>query len=90
MDQNEQFSFAFPKSPKKFPFMVNDSANVIAVYTVLCILRSMKKQVCLESMLEYMDKYLSKIEENNPKLRNAVIKVVSTINIERIYKDAML
>ena len=90
MKSNEQFSFEFSKFPTKFPFMVNDSANVIAVYTVLCILRSMKGEVCLEAMLEYMQKYLAVIERYNPRLQNAVAKVISTINIEKIYKDAML
>ena len=82
--------FEFSKSPQKFPLMVTDSSNMIAVYTVLCILRSMKKQVCLEATLEYMDKYLVTVEKHNPRLRSAVSKVVSTINVEKIYKDAML
>jgi hypothetical protein len=89
MESQESFSFEFPKIPQKFPFMVNDSANMIAVYTVMCILRSMKTQVCLEAMLEYMEKYLMVVERHNPRLQNAVMKVISTINIEKIYKDAM-
>jgi hypothetical protein len=90
MNPEESFSFEFPKSPRKFPFMVTDSTNMIAVYTVLCILRNMKEQICLEAMLEYMEKYLMAVERHNPRLRNAVLKVISTIDIEKIYKDAML
>ena len=70
--------------------MLNDSANSIAVYTVLCILRSMRKQLCLEAMLEYMEEYLVTIERNNPMLKDAVSKAISMVSVKRIYKDAML
>ena len=89
MKSNEQFSFEFPKSPRRFPLLLTDSAKTISVYTVLCILRSMKEQVCLEAMLEYVEAYLTMIERHNPRLRNAVLKVISAINIEKMYKDAM-
>ncbi|MCK5013301.1 MAG: hypothetical protein KAS66_05745 [Candidatus Omnitrophica bacterium] len=90
MESNEQYHFKFSKSPKKFPRMLNDSANSIAVYTVLCILRRMRKQLCLEAMIEYMDEYLLTIEESNPQLREAVLKALSMVSIKKIYKDAML
>ena len=44
----------------------------------------------MKRVLEYMDKYLSTVEKYNPRLRNAVLKVVSTINVEKVYRDAML
>ena len=90
MESNEQYHFKFSNSPKKFPRMLNDSANSIAVYTVLCILRRMRKQLCLEAMIEYMDEYLLTIEESNPQLREAVLKALSMVSIKKIYKDAML
>ena len=90
MESNEQYHFKFSKSQKKFPRMLNDSANSIAVYTVLCILRSMRKQLCLEAMIEYMDEYLLTIEGSNPQLREAVSKALSMVSIKKIYKDAML
>ena len=89
MKSNEQFCFEFSKSQKEFPSMVTGPANSIAVFTVLCILRSMRKELSLEAMLEYMEKYLVTVEKYNPQLKNAVRKVISTINIEKIYKDAM-
>ena len=90
MESNEQYNFNFSKSQKKFPRMLNDSANSIAVYTVLCILRGMRMQLCLEAMLEYMEEYLVTIERNNPMLKDAVLKAISMISIKKIYKDAML
>ena len=69
--------------------MVNDSGNAIAVYTVLCILRRMGQQVCLEGMLEYMRRYLEAVEKDNPKLKKAVEQAVSTVDVKKIYKDAL-
>ena len=90
MEPNEQYHFKFSKSPKKFPHMFNDSAHSITVYTVFCILRGMRTQLCLEAMLEYMEEYLAAVEVNNPLLKEAVSKALAMINIKKIYKDAML
>ena len=90
MESNGQFSFKFSKSPKKFPQMLTNSANSVAVYTVLCILRGMRTQLCLEAMLEYMEEYLVTIERNNPALKEAVIKALSMVSVKKIYKDAIL
>jgi hypothetical protein len=90
MQSNEQFNFESPKSPKKFPQMLTDPAHSIAVYTILCVLRGMKTQLCLEAMLEYMDEYLQTVEKHNPKLKNAVSVAMSRVSIKQIYKDAML
>lgn len=86
MRTNEPFNFEFSKSPR----MLKDPTNLIAVYTVLCVLRCMKTQLCLEAMLEYMEEYLEVIERHNPKLKRAVSKAMSKTSIEKIYKDAML
>ena len=90
MRSNEQFRFDFSKTCKKFPRMLTDSTNSVAVYTVLCVLRCMKTQLCLEAMLEYMEEYLKIIEKHNPILKDAASRAMSRINIEKIYKDAML
>lgn len=49
-------------SDSKFQNMFTNSANSIAIYTVLCILRRMKREVGLEAMLEYLDKYLGPLK----------------------------
>ena len=89
MEANGQYNFKFVKSSKKFPRLLNDSANSVAVYTVFCILRGMRAQLCLEAMLEYMEEYLAIIEKNNPLLKQAVSKALSMISIKKIYEDAM-
>jgi len=89
MKPSEQFRSELPKSSKRFPHMLADSANSIAVYTVLCILRGMKTQLGLGAMLEYMEEYLATIEKHNPKLKGAVLKAMSMMSIEKIYKEAI-
>ncbi|MBN1869072.1 MAG: hypothetical protein JW847_00630 [Candidatus Omnitrophica bacterium] len=78
------------KSAKKFPRMFNNASNFIAVYTVFCILRIMREQLCLEAMLDYMGTYLKIVESNNPLLKESVFKALSMISIKKIYEDAML
>jgi hypothetical protein len=90
MESNKQYNFEFLKSTKKFPKMFNDSSNAISIYTVFCILRSMRKQLCLEAMLEYMEEYLLTIERNNPQLKEAVLKAISMVSVKKMYKDAIL
>ena len=90
MRTGEDPHFEFSKLPKKFPrIMLNDPTKSIAVYSVLFILRSMRKELSLEAMLEYMEAYLKTIETRNPVLKEAVLKTVEKIGIEKIYKDAM-
>lgn len=59
----------------------------IATYTILCILRQMKKDVGLEAMLDYLDHYLLTIEKHNPKLKLAVEKALTIMDVEKIYKE---
>jgi len=88
MKSNEQFNCEHPNFPKKFPPVLVNSANTLAVYTVLCILRSMREDLGLEAMLEYTGKYLETMERCNPKLKHAVSQVISKLNVEKIYKEA--
>ncbi len=69
--------------------MFTNSANSIAIYTVLCILRRMKREVGLEAMLEYLDKYLGAIEAHNPRLKQAVAKALGMMSVEKMYREAM-
>jgi len=51
MNSNErsESSAKIPRPP--FPDIFTNSANSIAIYTVLCILRRMKREVGLEAMM---------------------------------------
>ena len=62
----------------------------VSLYTTLRVLNAMKKEMGLEVMLEYLDKYLEMIEQHNPKLKMAVTKALSMLNVAKIYKDACL
>ena len=90
MGSNEQYYFEFLGFPKKFPSMLNNSSHLIAVYTVFCLLRGMRGELCLEAMLEYMEEYMQTVEKGSPLLKESVLKALSRINIKKIYKDAML
>ncbi|MBI3618298.1 MAG: hypothetical protein HY210_08840 [Candidatus Omnitrophica bacterium] len=89
MDTNErsESSAKIPRQP--FPNIFTSSVNSIAIYTVLCILRRMKREVGLEAMLEYLDKYLGAIETHNPQLKHAVAKALSLMSVEKMYREAM-
>ena len=69
-------------------FFSND--KLVTVYTVLAILKTIKEDLSLEAMLEYLEKYLSAIETYNPRFKLAVKKALSLVDIEKIYKDMML
>lgn len=66
------------------------NSNLVALYTTLMVLNRIKAEIGLEAMLEYLDKYLLTIETHNPRFKSAVLKALSLINIEKIYKDMML
>lgn len=89
MDTNErsESNAKIPRQP--FPNIFTNSANSIAIYTVLCILRRMKREVGLEAMLEYLDKYLGIIETHNPQLKQAVAKALGMMSVEKMYREAM-
>ena len=63
--------------------------HTVAIYTIMVILRLMKDRFGLEAMLEYISQYTAVIEKNNPQFQEAVLKAVSLMNIETLYKKAM-
>ncbi len=69
--------------------MLMNPGNMIAVYTVLGILKEMRRQLGLEAMLEYMDRYVSAIEDRNPELKQAVTKAITMMKVEKMYREAM-
>ena len=89
MDTNErsESNAKIPRQP--FQNIFTTSVNSIAIYTVLCILRRMKREVGLEAMLEYLDKYLGTIEAHNPQLKSAVEKALGMMSVEKMYREAM-
>ena len=89
MEPNDQFQFGFSNNPKETPAAFSNPSQSVAVYTVLCILRSMRNDLCLEAMVDYMEQYLKVIERHNPRLKRAVSIAMLRVDIEKIYKDAM-
>ena len=78
-----------PQVPKTDspPFLSPD--NVVAIYTVLAILRRMKLCLSIEAMLEYMDAYLSVLEKNNQDFKMTVTRVLEVLNVEKMYRDVI-
>ena len=76
----------YPPNPARPPFLSPD--NIIAVYTTLVLLRRMRRQLGMEAMLEYMDAYLTMIEKTNPRLRKVVALILSSMNLDAMYKEA--
>ena len=74
--------------PNQFPNFFTRKDNSIAIYTAMRILRSMKKELGIEAMHDYLDGYVRTVDQHNPKLSLAVTKALSLINVEKIYKDA--
>ncbi len=63
--------------------------NWIIIYTVVCILNKMRKQLGLEAMLEYLEKFQVSIEAHNPKLKEAVAQALLLMPVEKMYRDAI-
>lgn len=63
--------------------------NVIAVYTVLTVLLKMRRDLGLEAMMEYIDKYLVVMEMSNPEMKRAVGLALGFVDVREIYNEAM-
>ncbi len=63
--------------------------SIITVYTILFILLEMRKQLGLEAMLEYLEKYITLLEKNNPNMKQAVSHASKYLSIHKIYCEAM-
>ncbi len=63
--------------------------SVTAVYTGMSILMKMKKELGKDAMLAYMDKYLSFTEENNLFLQSAVLRALSSVDVQKMHREAM-
>ncbi len=89
MNPNERSESGAKIPHQPFSNIFTTSVNSVAIYTVLCILRRMKREIGLEAMLEYLDKYLGAIETHNPQLKQAVAKALGMMSVERMYREAM-
>ena len=89
MDQHENLNDASKRNLPQTPELAFSASNTIAVYTVLCLLLKMRANLGLEAMLEYIGKYLAAVEEQSPKLKEAVAKALKIVNIEKIYLDVV-
>jgi hypothetical protein len=89
MEFDSSFENFSPKAPKTNspPFL--RSENVVAIFTVLAILRRMRSTLGIEAMIEYMEKYLVMIEKRNPDFKLAVTRVLEVMNVEKMYRDVM-
>jgi len=63
--------------------------NTIAIFTMLSILVTMKEQLGLEAMLEYVEKYLTIMGGQNPRMKYAVKYALSLMSVEKMYHDAI-
>ena len=88
MKVNEPFESNKSSFPSKFKSIFTPQ-NTIAIYTVLTTLLVMRKRQGLEAMLEYIEKYLSVVDQGAPKLKHAVMRALNMMNVDKIYKDAM-
>lgn len=89
MNPDGPFKYTPENFHQKFPPLLVNSAQAIAIYTVLSILARMKSELGMEAMLEYMDRYVAAIGKHNPRLKGAVRKAVSLINVQKIYVDGV-
>jgi hypothetical protein len=72
------------RSPHHFP-----GNNLIALYTGLSILLKMRRELGLEAMLVYMEKYSQLIGKANPEIQRAVLKALAASDMKKIYQEAM-
>lgn len=89
MNDSEPDPQDFPRPTPPKSFSIFSPQNLITIYTALRILDAMRQQLGLEAMLEYMAKYLTLIEKDNPPLKAAVTQALKLMKVERIYQDAV-
>ncbi|MCA9406826.1 MAG: hypothetical protein KC684_09820 [Candidatus Omnitrophica bacterium] len=74
---------------KKYPHIFTSPGNLIAIYTVLRILQQIRKDLGLEAMLEYQDRYLLTMESEYPQLGTAVTQVLAVKGAADMYNEAL-
>jgi hypothetical protein len=61
----------------------------VSVYTVMSILKHMRKELGLEAMSEFVDMYINVIEKSHPELRKLVQEALSEQAINHFYQAAV-
>ncbi|MFA5060637.1 MAG: hypothetical protein WC676_08450 [Candidatus Omnitrophota bacterium] len=87
MDNSKHDNNPSAAKPQKASNIFSSASNSIAIYTFLRLLFKMRSHLGLEAMLEYVEKYLSVIDKNNPEFKTAVGEAINLISIEKMYKD---
>lgn len=67
LDPNDSFNYAIQQNSES-----HLSRRLIAVYTVLLILRNMRDRLGIEAMLSFLESYTRTIERVNPDIKDAV------------------
>ena len=89
MDRKHKLNDVSGKKNKKLSAPIFAPKNAVTIYTMLSILLTMKRTLGMEAMLEYMEQYITIIDKHNPEFKFAVIRALSCISMEKLYKDAM-
>lgn len=85
------FQPEYKNDPKvsRQPGGIFSAKNTVVIFTLLSILIKMKEQLGLEAMLEYIEKYLAIMGEQNPRIKHAVGYALSLMRVEKMYHDAV-
>ena len=97
MIPEEWLNYTYPQPPQKSPHRSSDNSpgplsasnEIVTVYIVFFVLRKMRTQLGLEATLEYAQSYMNKMEKQHPDIRRLVYKALSSIDVEKMYKDAV-
>lgn len=87
-EKHENYQEIHPPQANLSTSIFTQKDNVVAIFTAMCILRSMKHELGIEAMHEYLDGYIHGVSKNNPKLSFAVSKALSLMSVEKMYRDA--
>ena len=60
-----------------------------SIFTVFSLIKKMKRQLCLEAMLDYIDVYTECFELNCPQAARTVEKALEGIDVGKMYKKTV-
>jgi hypothetical protein len=62
------------------------NSHSVSVYSVLFILRNMRRDLGLEAMSEFIDLYVTAAEKRNPQLKEILCEVLTERAINKFYQ----
>lgn len=90
MTHYNRFKFSSAdNSPKQEFTPLYSTANLIVVYIVLFLLTKMRAELGLEAMLDYMRRYMEKLETSQPDLKSHIHRTLRDVDIEKMYKETL-